>query len=54
MPILALPEGIENFVVYCDASRKGLGGVLIQKEKVIDDAGLVNSQRVLQAPRQST
>ncbi|GJU97073.1 putative reverse transcriptase domain-containing protein [Tanacetum coccineum] len=24
-PILALPEGSENFVVYCDASRKGLG-----------------------------
>ncbi|GKA40740.1 putative reverse transcriptase domain-containing protein [Tanacetum coccineum] len=25
-PILALPEGSENFVVYCDASHKGLGG----------------------------
>nr|GEU33580.1 reverse transcriptase domain-containing protein [Tanacetum cinerariifolium] len=24
-PILASPEGSENFVVYCDASRKGLG-----------------------------
>ncbi|GKE88522.1 putative reverse transcriptase domain-containing protein [Tanacetum coccineum] len=24
-PILALPEGSENFVVYCDASHKGLG-----------------------------
>ncbi|GKA06498.1 putative reverse transcriptase domain-containing protein [Tanacetum coccineum] len=34
-PILALPEGSENFVVYCDASHKGLGAVLIQKEKVI-------------------
>ncbi|GJX15562.1 putative reverse transcriptase domain-containing protein [Tanacetum coccineum] len=34
-PILALPEGSENFVVYCDASRKGLGVVLMQKEKVI-------------------
>ncbi|GKC91396.1 putative reverse transcriptase domain-containing protein [Tanacetum coccineum] len=33
--ILALPEGSENFVVYCDASRKGLGAVLMQKEKVI-------------------
>ncbi|GJX65396.1 putative reverse transcriptase domain-containing protein [Tanacetum coccineum] len=32
-PILALPEGSENFVVYCDASRKGLGAVLMQKEK---------------------
>ncbi|GKC05564.1 putative reverse transcriptase domain-containing protein [Tanacetum coccineum] len=34
-PILALPEGSENFVVYCDASRKGLDVVLMQREKVI-------------------
>nr|GFD51601.1 putative reverse transcriptase domain-containing protein [Tanacetum cinerariifolium] len=34
-PILALPEGSENFVVYCDASHKGLGAVLMWKEKVI-------------------
>nr|GEZ50283.1 hypothetical protein [Tanacetum cinerariifolium] len=34
-PILALPEGRENFVVYCDALHKGLGTVLIQKQKVI-------------------
>ncbi|GJU50352.1 putative reverse transcriptase domain-containing protein [Tanacetum coccineum] len=34
-PILALPEGIEDFVVYCDASHKGLGDVLMQREKVI-------------------
>ncbi|GKA98032.1 putative reverse transcriptase domain-containing protein [Tanacetum coccineum] len=27
--------GSENFVVYCDASRKGLGAVLMQREKVI-------------------
>ncbi|GKD16134.1 putative reverse transcriptase domain-containing protein [Tanacetum coccineum] len=33
--ILALPEGSENFVVYCDASHKGLGTVLMQNEKVI-------------------
>ncbi|GKD35721.1 reverse transcriptase domain-containing protein [Tanacetum coccineum] len=32
--ILALPKGSENFVVYCDASHKGLGVVLMQKEKV--------------------
>nr|GFC65867.1 putative reverse transcriptase domain-containing protein [Tanacetum cinerariifolium] len=24
-PILALPEGSEDFIVYCDASNKGLG-----------------------------
>ncbi|GKD89444.1 reverse transcriptase domain-containing protein [Tanacetum coccineum] len=34
-PILALPEGSENFVVYCNASHKGLGAVLMQREKVI-------------------
>nr|GEY33581.1 hypothetical protein [Tanacetum cinerariifolium] len=34
-PILALPEGSENFVVYCGASRKGLDAVLMQKENVI-------------------
>ncbi|GJR60340.1 putative reverse transcriptase domain-containing protein [Tanacetum coccineum] len=34
-PILALPEGSEGFVVYCDASHKGLGAVLMQREKVI-------------------
>nr|GFC74612.1 putative reverse transcriptase domain-containing protein [Tanacetum cinerariifolium] len=34
-PILALPEESEDFVVYCDASHKGLGAVLMQREKVI-------------------
>ncbi|GKB48973.1 putative reverse transcriptase domain-containing protein [Tanacetum coccineum] len=34
-PILDLPEGSEDFVVYCDASHKGLGAVLMQREKVI-------------------
>nr|GEX69294.1 hypothetical protein [Tanacetum cinerariifolium] len=34
-PILALPEGSKDFVVYCDASHKGLGVVLMQREKVI-------------------
>nr|GEV90746.1 hypothetical protein [Tanacetum cinerariifolium] len=33
--ILALPEGSKDFVVYCDASYKGLGVVLMQREKVI-------------------
>nr|GEV17995.1 putative reverse transcriptase domain-containing protein [Tanacetum cinerariifolium] len=33
--ILALPEGSKDFVVYCDASHKGLGAVLMQREKVI-------------------
>ncbi|GJY82300.1 putative reverse transcriptase domain-containing protein [Tanacetum coccineum] len=34
-PILALPEGSEDFIAYCDASKKGLGTVLMQREKVI-------------------
>ncbi|GKB59752.1 putative reverse transcriptase domain-containing protein [Tanacetum coccineum] len=34
-PILALPEGSEDFMVYYDASHKGLGAVLMQREKVI-------------------
>nr|GEZ08553.1 putative reverse transcriptase domain-containing protein [Tanacetum cinerariifolium] len=34
-PILALPEGSKDFVVYCDASHKVLGAVLMQREKVI-------------------
>ncbi|GJU95865.1 putative reverse transcriptase domain-containing protein [Tanacetum coccineum] len=34
-PILALPEGAKNFIVYCDASHKGLCAVLMQNEKVI-------------------
>nr|GFC34305.1 putative reverse transcriptase domain-containing protein [Tanacetum cinerariifolium] len=32
-PILALPEGSEDFIVYCDASNKGLDAVLMQREK---------------------
>ncbi|GJX17878.1 putative reverse transcriptase domain-containing protein [Tanacetum coccineum] len=34
-PILALPQGAENFIVYCDASHKGLGTVLMKNKKVI-------------------
>nr|GEV49551.1 reverse transcriptase domain-containing protein [Tanacetum cinerariifolium] len=34
-PILALPEGMEDFMVYYDASLKGYAVVLMQREKVI-------------------
>ncbi|KAD7479067.1 hypothetical protein E3N88_02203 [Mikania micrantha] len=34
-PILTLPEGSDDFVVYCDASHQGLGCVLMQRDKVI-------------------
>jgi ribonuclease HI len=34
-PILSLPDGTDDFVVYCDASRQGLGCVLMQRNKII-------------------
>ncbi|XP_075494760.1 uncharacterized protein LOC142532327 [Primulina tabacum] len=34
-PILALPCGTEDFIVYTDASKMGLGAVLMQRGKVI-------------------
>nr|GEZ43824.1 putative reverse transcriptase domain-containing protein [Tanacetum cinerariifolium] len=34
-PILALPEGSDDFVVYCDASLRGFGAVLMHQENVI-------------------
>nr|GFA30119.1 putative reverse transcriptase domain-containing protein [Tanacetum cinerariifolium] len=34
-PILALPEGGDDFVVYRDASNQGFGCVLMQRNKVI-------------------
>nr|GEX41432.1 putative reverse transcriptase domain, ribonuclease H-like domain, aspartic peptidase domain protein [Tanacetum cinerariifolium] len=37
-PILALPEGSEDFVAYYDASIKDLGAVLMQRDKVISYA----------------
>ncbi|GJV86803.1 putative reverse transcriptase domain-containing protein [Tanacetum coccineum] len=33
LPILSLPDGVEDFVVYCDASNQGLGCVLMQRNK---------------------
>ncbi|GJT93885.1 putative reverse transcriptase domain-containing protein [Tanacetum coccineum] len=32
-PILSLPDGVEDFVVYCDASNQGLRCVLMQRDK---------------------
>ena len=34
-PILILPNPSEPFVVYCDASLIGLGGVLMQEGKLV-------------------
>ncbi|GKF97548.1 putative reverse transcriptase domain-containing protein, partial [Tanacetum coccineum] len=36
--ILALPKGSKDFIAYCDTSKKGLGAVLMQREKVISYA----------------
>ncbi|GJY95327.1 putative reverse transcriptase domain-containing protein [Tanacetum coccineum] len=34
-PILSLPDEVEDFIVYCDASNQGLGCVLMQRGKLI-------------------
>ncbi|WMV08381.1 hypothetical protein MTR67_001766 [Solanum verrucosum] len=34
-PVLTLPVGSDGYVIYCDASRVGLGCVLMQRAKVI-------------------
>ncbi|GKF55039.1 putative reverse transcriptase domain-containing protein [Tanacetum coccineum] len=33
--VLALPDGPDDFMVYCDASKQGFGCVLMQRGKVI-------------------
>jgi len=35
VPVLILPNPKESFVVYCDASKMGLGGVLMQNREVV-------------------
>ncbi|GJR20845.1 putative reverse transcriptase domain-containing protein [Tanacetum coccineum] len=35
-PILALPDGSKDFIAYCDASIKGLGVVLMLREKELN------------------
>ncbi|GJS48625.1 putative nucleotidyltransferase, ribonuclease H [Tanacetum coccineum] len=51
-PVLALPDGPEDFVVYCDASGLGLGCMLMQRNKVIAYAyrQLENSREELYHP----
>ena len=34
-PVLTLPSGNDGYIVYCDASKVGLGCVLMQNEKVV-------------------
>ncbi|GKA33803.1 reverse transcriptase domain-containing protein [Tanacetum coccineum] len=44
-PILSIPEGNDDFVVYYDASHQGLGAVLMQKEKHILDQKELNMRQ---------
>ncbi|GJT32312.1 putative nucleotidyltransferase, ribonuclease H [Tanacetum coccineum] len=44
-PILALPEGPNDFVVYCDASNQGFGFVLMQRNKHIFDQKELNMRQ---------
>uniref|UniRef100_A0A151UIE5 Retrovirus-related Pol polyprotein from transposon 17.6 n=1 Tax=Cajanus cajan TaxID=3821 RepID=A0A151UIE5_CAJCA len=37
-PVLVLPDLSKTFMVYCDASKMGLGGVLMQEGKVVSYA----------------
>ncbi|GKA00699.1 putative reverse transcriptase domain-containing protein [Tanacetum coccineum] len=46
-PILSLPDGVEDFIVYCDASNRGLGCVLMQRDKhIFDQKDLNTRQRI--------
>ncbi|GJS03026.1 putative reverse transcriptase domain-containing protein, partial [Tanacetum coccineum] len=42
-PILALPQGAENFIVYYDTSHKGLGAVLMKNEKKVRNQTIKSS-----------
>ncbi|GKD79100.1 putative reverse transcriptase domain-containing protein [Tanacetum coccineum] len=37
LPPILLPEGSGDFIAYCDASKEGLGAVLMQREKLLSD-----------------
>uniref|UniRef100_J3LCD0 CCHC-type domain-containing protein n=1 Tax=Oryza brachyantha TaxID=4533 RepID=J3LCD0_ORYBR len=53
-PILVLPDNRKDFVIYCDASRNGLGGVLMQDGKELQaDLHHLNLEVVAQGMVQS-
>ena len=37
-PVLILPDQRKDYEVYCDASRRGLGAVLMQEGRVVSYA----------------
>ena len=37
-PVLILPDQTKDYEVYCDASRRGLGAVLMQEGRVVSYA----------------
>ncbi|GJS47417.1 putative reverse transcriptase domain-containing protein [Tanacetum coccineum] len=45
-PVLALPDGPDDFVVYCDASKQGFGSVLMQRGKQRDDGEIYFFDRI--------
>nr|GEV33643.1 hypothetical protein [Tanacetum cinerariifolium] len=47
-PILALPKGSENFIVYCDASHKGLGATIKSLSRSYDN-GFDLPKKILEA-----
>ncbi|GJV23450.1 putative reverse transcriptase domain-containing protein [Tanacetum coccineum] len=46
---LALPEGIEDFVVYCDALLKGFGAMFMEREKAVEALSLRKANVVANA-----
>ncbi|GKD35361.1 putative reverse transcriptase domain-containing protein [Tanacetum coccineum] len=54
-PILSLPKGSEDFVVYCDASNQGFGCVLMQRGKSsVKDKILVAQSKVSKVENATT
>ena len=46
VPVLTMPDGSGNFMIYNDASKKGLGCVLMQQGKVVAYASRQLKSRV--------
>ncbi|GJX68733.1 putative reverse transcriptase domain-containing protein [Tanacetum coccineum] len=44
-PVLALPDGPNDFMIYCDASNQGFGCVLMQRGKYIFDQKELNMRQ---------